>query len=61
MKKQPRKLVLHREQVRMLTAADARHIVGGLKNTDASNATKCLPETPPGSCQDNTAHFCGQL
>lgn len=46
------KLVLNMESLRSLS------LVGGLKITDGSNATQCLPETPPGTCQDNTAHFC---
>lgn len=57
------KLVLHRDLIRQLTAPEALRIVGGLNITDGSNATVCIPtpQTPPGSCQDNTAHFCGQV
>lgn len=57
------KLVLNRELIRQLTAPEALRIRGGLKITDASDATVCIPtpQTPPGTCQDNTAHFCGQI
>lgn len=46
------KLVLNLEQLRSLS------LVGGLKITDGTNASHCLADTPPGSCQDNTVHFC---
>jgi hypothetical protein len=55
------KLVLGREQVRHLTSPEFLVIVGGKNITDGSNATMCLPETVPGTCQDNTAHFCTQV
>jgi hypothetical protein len=42
------KLVLNLEQLRSLS------LVGGLKITDGTNASHCLP----GPCEDNTAHFC---
>lgn len=52
------KLSLRREVLRQLTAVETHGINAGHKVTDGSNATKCLAETVPGSCQDNTFHFC---